>query len=310
VAFILLITIICLTAAVVLVRWARQAPSATWLAVIGSISVICYVLIRAASFHHIDRFIGAEILGLRWNWILEIGGISVVLAASYSRRKQASIQSRTFPARTTDSRSSNFQITNDQLRAQHKLLDDLSKRTTAQIWLTYSELSELLKCELPDVRQAVIDNEWSQRRSSDGRLRVKLSAALAHQFMLNYVAGLDHKLMTVGVDALPNSEAAAPGGNCLVSAASVPHRPSIYPRAERRTNPRHQITTEAMIRLKRGSVACTVRDFSPLGVGLTLPDTIALPADFDLSLDDATRHCRTVWRRLDRVGAKWSPLAS
>jgi hypothetical protein len=312
VAFIVLITIICLTAAVVLVRWARQAPSATWLALIGFISVICYVLIRAASFHHIDRFIGAEILGLRWNWILEIGGISVVLTASYWRRRQASIQPRTCSARTTDSRSSDFQITDDGLHVQHKLLDDLptrTKRPTAQIWLTYSELSELLKCELSDVRQSVTDNEWSQRRSSDGRLRVKLSPALAHQFMLNYVSGLGHELMAVRVDALPNSQPAAPGGNCHVAAASL-QSGSIYPRAERRTNPRQQITTEAVIRLKRCSVACTVRDFSPVGVGLTLADTIARPAEFDLTLDDATRHCLTVWRQFDRMGVKSSSLAS
>jgi hypothetical protein len=312
VAFIVLITIICLTAAVVLVRWARQAPSATWSALIGSISVICYVLIRAASFLHIDRFIGAEILGLRWNWILEIGGISVVLAASYWRRRQASIQSRTYLARTTDSRNSDFETTDDQLHAQHKLPDDLptrKKRATAQIWLTYSELSELLKCELSDVRQAVTDNEWSQRRSSDGRLRVKLSPALAHQFMPNYVAGLGHELMAVRVDALPNSQPAAPGGNCQVAAASL-QSASIYPNAERRMNPRQQITTEGVIRLKRYSVVCTVRDFSPVGVGLALPDTITLPAEFDLTLDDATRHCLTVWRQFDGMGAKSRPLAS
>jgi hypothetical protein len=28
------------------------------------------------------RFIGEKILGFRWNWILEMGGISVVLGAS------------------------------------------------------------------------------------------------------------------------------------------------------------------------------------------------------------------------------------
>jgi hypothetical protein len=33
----------------------------------GRSAVFGYVLIRAASFHHIDRFIGESILGLRWN---------------------------------------------------------------------------------------------------------------------------------------------------------------------------------------------------------------------------------------------------
>ena len=86
VAFIAVVAITCLVAAIVLVRWAYNAPAPTWLALTGSIMVIGYVLIRAASFHHIDRFIGEKILGFRWNWILEMGGISVVLVASYWRQ--------------------------------------------------------------------------------------------------------------------------------------------------------------------------------------------------------------------------------
>jgi hypothetical protein len=45
-------------------------------------------LIRAASFHHIDRFIGETILGLRWNWVLEMGGIGTVIVASEWRRRK------------------------------------------------------------------------------------------------------------------------------------------------------------------------------------------------------------------------------
>jgi hypothetical protein len=308
-SFIVLITIACLTAAVVLVRWARQAPYPTWLALIGSISVICYVLIRAASFHHIDRFVGTEVLGVRWNWILEIGGISVVLAASCWRWRQASVQSTFHSPRAAHSRRSTVQTTAAQLHVKPQFLDELAlrkKRPTTQIWLTYSELSELLKCELSDVRRAVTENEWSERRSSDGRLRVKLSPALAHQFMMNYVAGLGHEIMNVRVDVFTNSKPAVPGGNCQFVVASQ-QSPSTYPRAERRTKPRQQIARKAVIRLNRYSVVCTVRDFSPAGVGLTLSDTITLPAEFDLTLDRATRHCLTVWRQLDRVGVKWTP---
>jgi hypothetical protein len=86
VAFILVVAMICLVAAIILVRWAHKAPPSTWLALAGSIMVIGYVLIRAASFHHIDRFIGEQILGFRWNWVLEMGGISVVLVASHWRQ--------------------------------------------------------------------------------------------------------------------------------------------------------------------------------------------------------------------------------
>jgi len=87
--FIILMALGCLVAAVALLRWARSAPVSTWLALIGVISVIGFVLIRAASFHHIDRLIGATFLGLRWNWILEMGGISMVLLSSLWRRRTA-----------------------------------------------------------------------------------------------------------------------------------------------------------------------------------------------------------------------------
>jgi hypothetical protein len=51
-------------------------------ALVGVIFVYTYVLIRAASFHHVDFFIGREFLGLKWNWIIEVGGIAIILYAT------------------------------------------------------------------------------------------------------------------------------------------------------------------------------------------------------------------------------------
>lgn len=56
----------------------RNIRLAAW----GVCLIYTYVLIRAASFHHVDRFINGDILGARWNWILEIGGIAVVIVAA------------------------------------------------------------------------------------------------------------------------------------------------------------------------------------------------------------------------------------
>jgi hypothetical protein len=64
---------------ITLLLWARHSPLPTWIALFGTTSIIGYVLIRAGSFHHIDRFIGSTVLGLRWNWLLEMGGVIVVL---------------------------------------------------------------------------------------------------------------------------------------------------------------------------------------------------------------------------------------
>ena len=85
-AFIALVAMTCLIAAITLLLWARNAPISTRFALIGTTMVLGFVLIRAASFHHVDRFIGRRILGLRGNWILEMSGIALVLFASQWRQ--------------------------------------------------------------------------------------------------------------------------------------------------------------------------------------------------------------------------------
>jgi hypothetical protein len=44
--------------------WVRKSPAPTWLALLGTAAVLAFVLIRAASLHHIDRFIGQPDLEL------------------------------------------------------------------------------------------------------------------------------------------------------------------------------------------------------------------------------------------------------
>jgi hypothetical protein len=84
--FIVGVAIICILAGLGLLLRAWGASSAARVAVAGMVLVLAFVLIRAASFHHIDRFIGERILGLKWNWVLEMGGISIVLLSSEWRR--------------------------------------------------------------------------------------------------------------------------------------------------------------------------------------------------------------------------------
>lgn len=52
------------------------------LAAIGLVFLYVFVLIRAASFHHVDAFLKDEFLGIRMNWLLELGGITCVLASA------------------------------------------------------------------------------------------------------------------------------------------------------------------------------------------------------------------------------------
>ena len=88
VAFIILVAMLCVVAVIILMIWVHNAPVSTWVAIFGTVLVFGFVLIRAASFHHMDRFIGERILGLRWNWVLEMGGISLALIASEWRRRR------------------------------------------------------------------------------------------------------------------------------------------------------------------------------------------------------------------------------
>jgi len=71
--------------AVAMVFLARKARPATILALVGSAFLVTFVVMRAASFHHFDLFIKSEYLGLRMNWILEMGGICIIIAGARLR---------------------------------------------------------------------------------------------------------------------------------------------------------------------------------------------------------------------------------
>lgn len=45
---------------------------------IGLCALVVFVVIRAASFHHVDVLLMSRVLGVRMNWILELGGIALV----------------------------------------------------------------------------------------------------------------------------------------------------------------------------------------------------------------------------------------
>jgi hypothetical protein len=85
---------------------------------------------------------------------------------------------------------------------------------------------------------------------------------------------------------------------------------SEYRGAERRMTPRHLGPLAGVILLAQESlVGCTVRDFSPAGVGLLPPIAIILPPEFDLTFNHATQHCITVWRQPERMGLKFKSMS-
>ena len=63
----------------------RDLGGAARLAMLGLVLLTVFVVVRAASFHHVDAMLRLELHGVRINWILELGGISVIVAGTVAR---------------------------------------------------------------------------------------------------------------------------------------------------------------------------------------------------------------------------------
>jgi drug/metabolite transporter (DMT)-like permease len=80
--FILAVALVCAGALASLLWAARRTLKRRWAAIAGMLFILGFVVIRAASFHHVDDFLFARRGGLKWNWILELGGIGIVALAA------------------------------------------------------------------------------------------------------------------------------------------------------------------------------------------------------------------------------------
>lgn len=58
--------------------WIRRQLRDIWLAGLGATFLACFVVIRAASFHHMDILLGQVHFGVRMNCILELSGITCI----------------------------------------------------------------------------------------------------------------------------------------------------------------------------------------------------------------------------------------
>lgn len=64
----------------------ENQTNARW-GLIGLGMLTCFVIIRAASFHHVDQLIGLNLLGVRVNNILELGGIGAIALSAWKNLK-------------------------------------------------------------------------------------------------------------------------------------------------------------------------------------------------------------------------------
>lgn len=88
-AFIAGTGILGITSLVALVFLAWGSHKATLFALVGGGLLLMFVMMRATSFHHLDRTLNAELAGFRYNWIIEMGGLAWVLASALWRRRIA-----------------------------------------------------------------------------------------------------------------------------------------------------------------------------------------------------------------------------
>ncbi len=90
-AFIVAIALLALSAGVALIVLTRRLDRAVKLGSLGMVFLLAFVVVRAASFHHVHSLNGlprARLLGLRANSILEIGSIGILIAGGALRRRR------------------------------------------------------------------------------------------------------------------------------------------------------------------------------------------------------------------------------
>ena len=81
--FILIVALIGLASFRAVVLLARGELRSLRAVLAGTLFIVCFVTIRAASFHHVDHLLGANFAGFRMNWILELGGIAFIAVGAY-----------------------------------------------------------------------------------------------------------------------------------------------------------------------------------------------------------------------------------
>jgi hypothetical protein len=76
-----------LLAALVVLAWGSQGATMTALA--GGFALLVFVMVRAASFHHVDLLLNRDFSGLKYNWIVEMGALAWILASALRRRRSS-----------------------------------------------------------------------------------------------------------------------------------------------------------------------------------------------------------------------------
>lgn len=86
--FVVAVGLASVAAFVFLVRKTRSIfRGRAWL-LLGLSMLLLFVVMRAASFHHVGEFLEKRVLGLKMNWLLELGSIALVAVSAVRVRGQ------------------------------------------------------------------------------------------------------------------------------------------------------------------------------------------------------------------------------
>lgn len=88
IAFIATIIVTSIFTLLILIRYMKETLKENSLAILGLVFLLAFIIVRAASFHHIDKLLMAYIINLRVNSILEITGIFLIGYSALSLLKR------------------------------------------------------------------------------------------------------------------------------------------------------------------------------------------------------------------------------
>jgi hypothetical protein len=79
---------------------------------------------------------------------------------------------------------------------------------------------------------------------------------------------------------------------------------------ENRRAIRRRVLKSATIEFARRAYSCAVRNLSEAGAALDVPYALAIPHEFTLIMetDQASRHCRVIWRKENRLGVTFEQV--
>jgi hypothetical protein len=80
--FVIAVAVVSVVAFIYLLKKTRSVFRGRALLLLGVSLLLLFVVMRAASFHHVGVFLEKRVLGLKMNWVLELGGIAFVAGSA------------------------------------------------------------------------------------------------------------------------------------------------------------------------------------------------------------------------------------